>query len=240
MNEAGQLTAEQRARAQIDRQLTEAGWSVQNRTELNLFAGQGVAVREVIMRRGHGRADYLLYVDRRAVGVIEAKPEGVPLSGVEWQSAMYAEGPAARVSVEGADPRRPPAVFEASGVEIHFTNGFALTDRLPGRLPGGLPLRGLPERQPGQLRHLLGQRPDLALQLDDPGPQLRRLRLGPLGPRPPALRLGTPEPDATTKIAVAAHDRARRSPSAPRVQHPNPAWRDQDIQQLRHSYGIAE
>ena len=59
MDEAGQLSAEQRARMQIDRQLTEAGWSVQNRTELNLFAGQGIAVREVIMKRGHGRADYL-------------------------------------------------------------------------------------------------------------------------------------------------------------------------------------
>src|SRR3712207_1128846 len=45
----------------------------------------GVAVREVVMAAGHGRADYVLYVDRRAVGVIEAKPEGTPLSGVEWQ-----------------------------------------------------------------------------------------------------------------------------------------------------------
>ena len=43
---------------------------------MNLFAGQGVAVREAIMKRGHGRADYLVYVDKRAVGVIEAKPEG--------------------------------------------------------------------------------------------------------------------------------------------------------------------
>src|SRR6185312_9853340 len=87
-----QLSAEQRARVQIDRQLIAAGWVVQGRAGLNLFAGPGVAVREVIMRPGHGRADYLLYVDQRAVGVIEAKPEGVPLSGVEWQSATYAEG----------------------------------------------------------------------------------------------------------------------------------------------------
>ena len=36
--------------------------------------------------------DYLLYVDLQAVGVIKAKPEGTPLSGVEWQSAMCAEG----------------------------------------------------------------------------------------------------------------------------------------------------
>jgi len=119
------LAAEQRARVLIDRQLAEAGWSVQDRQHLNLFAGQGVALRETIMKPGHGRADYLLYVDQRAVGVIEAKPEGTPLSGVEWQSAMYAEGLPAEVrlkalTVEG----RLPFVFEASGPETHLTNGF--------------------------------------------------------------------------------------------------------------------
>ena len=102
--------------------------------------------------------------------------------------------------------------------------GAALTGCLLGRLPGRRLLRRLPERQPGQLRHLLGQRPDLALQLHDPVPQLRRLRPGLLGLRPPTLRLGTPEPDvvATKIAAIAAHDRARRSPSATRVQHSNP------------------
>jgi type I restriction enzyme R subunit len=84
--------AEQRARVLIDSQLVAAGWRVQDRAEMNLFAGSGVAVRESIMAKGHGRADYLLYVDKRAVGVIEAKPQGTTLSGVEWQSAMYAEG----------------------------------------------------------------------------------------------------------------------------------------------------
>ena len=59
---------------------------------MNLFAAQGVAVREVTLKPGHGRADYLLDVDRRVVGVMEAKPEGTPLSGVEWQSSKYAEG----------------------------------------------------------------------------------------------------------------------------------------------------
>ncbi len=63
----------------IDRQLTEAGWLVQDKSALNLFAGPGVAVRESIMAAGHGRVDYLLYVDQQVVGVIEAKPEGTPL-----------------------------------------------------------------------------------------------------------------------------------------------------------------
>ena len=77
------------------------------------------------MKPGHGRADYLLYLDRRAVGVIEAKPQGTTLSGVEWQSAMYADGlPEAiakrAVTIEG----RLPFVIEANGSETHFTNGF--------------------------------------------------------------------------------------------------------------------
>ncbi len=77
------------------------------------------------MAKGHGRVDYLLYVAQRVVGVIEAKPEGTPLSGVEWQSAMYADGlpPAVRLKALTHDGRLP-FVFEASGSETHFTNGF--------------------------------------------------------------------------------------------------------------------
>src|SRR5215475_3464494 len=92
---------------------------------MNLFAGPGVAVREVVMAQGHGRVDYLLYVEQRAAGVIEAKPEGVPLSGVEWQSARYAEGLPAEVRLKTLTrDGRLPFVFEASGSETHFTNGF--------------------------------------------------------------------------------------------------------------------
>ena len=119
------MHAEQRARRLIDAQLEAAGWSVQNAAQLNLFAGQGVAVREVQMAAGHGRADYLLYVDTKACGVIEAKPEGTLLTGVEWQSAMYAEGLPAEVRLAAVTSEgRLPFVFEASGSETHFTNGF--------------------------------------------------------------------------------------------------------------------
>ena len=124
-DEASRLAAEARARVLVDRQLADAGWSVQDSRSLNLFAAQGVARREATMAPGHGRADYLLYVDQRVVGVIEAKPEGTPLSGIEWQSAMYAEGLPAdvRLAAQTKDGRLP-FVFEASGTETHFTNGF--------------------------------------------------------------------------------------------------------------------
>jgi type I restriction enzyme, R subunit len=59
----------------IDRQLEAAGWAVQDKGRVNLTL-PGVAVREVVMAKGHGRADYVLYVGRCAVGVIEAEPEG--------------------------------------------------------------------------------------------------------------------------------------------------------------------
>ena len=106
---------------EIDEQLTLAGWAVVDRKDLNPFVPS--AVREVIMAPGHGRADYALYLDREVVGVIEAKPAGTPLSGVEWQSSMYAKGlpdTARKRLHEG----KLPFVFEASGAETHFTNGY--------------------------------------------------------------------------------------------------------------------
>lgn len=125
VDDPGRLAAEQRARVLIDRQLEAAGWVLQDKKNLNLFAGPGIAVREVVLKSGHGRVDYLLYVDKAVVGVIEAKPQGTPLSGVEWQSAMYAEGlpPDVRLKALTQDGRIP-FVFEASGSETHFTNGF--------------------------------------------------------------------------------------------------------------------
>jgi len=83
-------TPESLARENIDKQLTTCGWTVQSRTEMNLYAGRGVAVHEFSLETGE--ADYLLFVDRKAVGVVEAKPEGVTLSRVADQPAKYSVG----------------------------------------------------------------------------------------------------------------------------------------------------
>src|SRR5437763_753926 len=56
------------------------------------LASRGVAVREVTLERGHGEADYLLFVDGKAAGTVEAKPEGYTLRGVEEQSRRYILG----------------------------------------------------------------------------------------------------------------------------------------------------
>jgi len=77
------------ARIQIDAQLNAAGWSVQDIKVLNLSASRGVAVRE--MQSHGGPADYILFVDGKALGVVEAKKEGTTLSAVAEQSARYTE-----------------------------------------------------------------------------------------------------------------------------------------------------
>jgi type I restriction enzyme R subunit len=71
-------TPEEQARETIDQLLEAAGWRVQDREGLNLSVARGVAVREFPLTTGF--ADYLLFADRRAVGVVEAKPAGIRLS----------------------------------------------------------------------------------------------------------------------------------------------------------------
>ena len=121
MSDATYLPAEARARVEIDHQLTACGWRVQDRSEMNLYAGQGVAVREFIMAPGHGRADYLLFVDGKAVGAVEAKPSGTPLAGVESQTAKYAAGLPAELT---AVVSPLPFLYESTGDETMFTDGF--------------------------------------------------------------------------------------------------------------------
>jgi len=91
------MKPEDQARQRIDALLEDVGWQVQDRVEMNLGAAVGVAVREFPLRAQGDPAptvyaDYLLFVDRRAIGAVEAKSEGTTLSGVESQSAKYAIG----------------------------------------------------------------------------------------------------------------------------------------------------
>jgi hypothetical protein len=76
------LGPEARARIEIDGMLGAAGWAVQDYSRANITAARGVAVREFPLRGEHGRADYLLFVEGAAAGVIEAKKRGATLTGV--------------------------------------------------------------------------------------------------------------------------------------------------------------
>ncbi len=86
------LTEEDKARQNIDALLKGAGWAVVDQGEVNISAQRGVAIREFPLP-GHGFADYLLYVDGRAAGVIEAKKVDHTLKGVEIQSRKYINVP---------------------------------------------------------------------------------------------------------------------------------------------------
>jgi type I restriction enzyme R subunit len=114
-------TPEDQARENIDRLLTSPGWKVRNVSEVNISAGRGLAIRNFPLKTGHGFADYLLYVNGSAAGVIEAKKEGVTLTGVETQSDKYTKG-----LPDGLPALRKPLPFsyQSTGVETRFTNGL--------------------------------------------------------------------------------------------------------------------
>ena len=115
------MTPEQQARLNIDNLLEQAGWLVQDVGSVNPYAGVGVAVREFSLKSGHGKADYLLYVNRKAAGVVEAKPEGSTLTGVEVQSGKYSAGLPDNLP---AYMRPLPFLYESTGAETQFTNGL--------------------------------------------------------------------------------------------------------------------
>lgn len=113
----GRMDPEQKARLRIDQQLELAGWIVQDDREMHITAGPGVAIREFPLITGE--ADYLLYADAQIIGVIEAKPEGHTLTGVETQSAKYTDG----LPPELPCWRKPPPfAYESTGAVTQFTN----------------------------------------------------------------------------------------------------------------------
>jgi type I restriction enzyme R subunit len=119
----GAMTPEQRARVEIDRKLEQAGWAVQDHAAMNLHASRGAAVREFPLTTGF--ADYLLYADGKAIGVVEAKKPGT-LIGVESQSARYVAGLPERVPAH----RTPlPFHYESTGEAVQFTSLLDPTPR---------------------------------------------------------------------------------------------------------------
>ncbi|NWG39498.1 MAG: DEAD/DEAH box helicase family protein, partial [Hydrogenophilaceae bacterium] len=111
---------EHQARENIDALLQAAGWHVCNASAANIHAARGVAIREFPLP-GYGFADYLLYVDGKAAGVIEAKKEGVTLTGVETQSDKYTKGLPAGLP-RWSNPL--PFSYQSTGIETRFTNGL--------------------------------------------------------------------------------------------------------------------
>lgn len=108
---------EQKARDEIDRQLLACGWVIQPKTKINLAAAQGVAVQEY--QTDIGPADYVLFVDKKPVGIIEAKraEEAVHLTVHEEQSEGYAK---AKLKYLNNEPLT--FVYESTGDITRFTD----------------------------------------------------------------------------------------------------------------------
>lgn len=116
MNDDYDLTPEQATRRNIDKRLRECGWDIQNYREFNPAASLGIAVREY--PTDTGPVDYALFVDRKPVGVVEAKKDGSILSNHEEQTEEYANS---RFKWQiNEDPM--PFVYEATSKEVRFTD----------------------------------------------------------------------------------------------------------------------
>ena len=69
-------TPEDKASENIDRLPSQAAWAARDQSDANISAYRGLVRRNFTSKQSHGFADYLLYVDGRAAGVIEAKTDG--------------------------------------------------------------------------------------------------------------------------------------------------------------------
>lgn len=109
---------EQLARDIIDTALQRCGWVIQDKDKINLNASAGVVVRYYLTQDGK-ETDYVMFVDKKPVGVIEAKreEEAVRLTVHESQSEEYATS---KLKYLNNDPL--PFVYESTGDVTRFTD----------------------------------------------------------------------------------------------------------------------
>ena len=106
---------EVRARQTIDNMLEASGWQIQNHAEHAIDVSIGVAVREYPLQDDQS-ADYLLFINEVAVGIIEAKKEGMTLSGALQQAERYRDSlPNTLLTLLGC-----PFLYASTGIETCF------------------------------------------------------------------------------------------------------------------------
>ncbi|MBI4019155.1 MAG: DEAD/DEAH box helicase family protein [Candidatus Aenigmarchaeota archaeon] len=110
----------------INPALKAAGWEIQHYKTANPRSSKGVVIEFFQMGKDVGEADYVLFVNGVAVGILEAKKEGETLTGKEFQSKKYATGfPEDFRCIDTP----LPFVYESSGNEIRFTNLWDIKPR---------------------------------------------------------------------------------------------------------------
>ncbi len=109
------MTPEREARQTIDSMLRESKWKIQNYAERAIDASLGVAVREYPLQ-DEQQADYLLFINEVAVGILEAKKEGMTLGGALQQAERYhASLPDTLSTLQGC-----PFLYASTGIETYF------------------------------------------------------------------------------------------------------------------------
>ena len=118
MSPPTQTMLEAETREAIDAKLEAAGWVVQDKAKIDLTRGIGVAVRE--MPTDTGPADYMLFIDGKACGIIEAKREGASLGHVAEQSQRYATSETKFVQRWVVSDQPLPLLYEATNYQVRF------------------------------------------------------------------------------------------------------------------------
>lgn len=112
------MLPEEKARVKIDKQLRNAGWDIISRNEY--LPNSTTAVKEALMV-GNTESDYLLFVDGKAIAVVEAKREENPLGDeVKKQAEDYAVSPQSWYALWFE--KLIPLVYMANGNKIYFKN----------------------------------------------------------------------------------------------------------------------
>ena len=112
------MLPEEKARVKIDKQLRKAGWDIVSRDEY--VPNSTSAIKEALMQ-GNTESDYLLFVDNKAIAVVEAKREENALgSDVQQQAEGYAVHPQSWVGLWF--PGLIPLVYLANGKKIYYRN----------------------------------------------------------------------------------------------------------------------
>ena len=112
------MLPEELARVKIDKQLNNAGWDIIARNEY--LPNSTVAVKEALMK-GNTESDYLLFVDGKAIAVVEAKKEANNLGDeAAAQAEFYSANPQPWYAlwINGMIP----LVYLANGNKIYFKN----------------------------------------------------------------------------------------------------------------------
>ena len=111
------MTPEEKARQKIDQWFAEAGWKVINREDYEPTC-TAVAIKEGLLK-GNLEADYFLFINGKAVDVLEAKREDIDAHSdkVCEQAVLYANSVP---HIYQAYQKPLPFIFTSNGKELYF------------------------------------------------------------------------------------------------------------------------